>query len=140
VTDVVPSPGVRVIGLVLVGVLLVAGCGDDGGPSASSDRTTSVTTGTTPAGPLVGPTTASTEPPDCLVLAREYVMVATGLFSGPPDDDVVEASRGRFRALDGLAAAGGCGDGYRQTVCDGLDELTRSGTLVIYPMVTARCL
>jgi hypothetical protein len=125
-------PVVRVLGLVLIATLVTVSCaGDDGADEAEP----------APSGTVAGPTTSTTASADCLLLADEYLVTATELFTAsPPSDAVVDQSRSRFEELDLLAGAAGCGDDYRGAVCDGLDDLTLSGTLVIYPMVTAQCI
>lgn len=127
----------RVAALLVVAVLAVA-CGDDGG-SATGQEPAASSSSTAP--PAAGPSTSAAVASECAALADRYVATARSLFeANPPDDAVFEQSEAEFEEVDLLAGAAGCGDAYRVAVCDGLDELTRSGTLVIYQMLTARCI
>lgn len=131
----------RVFAPMLIAAVLAASCGDDGAASSAPEASVPTSTSTPVPESIVGPTTSSTVPSACLELAERYVATSAMLFqAGSPSDDLVEQTRSDLEDLDVLASAGGCGEGYRVAVCDGLDELTLAGTLVIYQMLTARCI
>jgi hypothetical protein len=128
----------RLAAVLIVAVLAVA-CGDD--TRSPAVETSAPTSSSSAAPPVVGPTTSTTVAAECAQLAGRYVATARLLFEAErPTDALFEQSRAEFEELDLLAGAGGCGDAYRLAVCDGLDELTRSGTLVVYQMLTASCI
>lgn len=129
----------------LIAALVAVSCGGDDSTAQSGATTdgspTSVTIAEPGSGPDTGPTTSSTTPVGCLALAEEYVAATKTLFeSDAPSDSLVEQTRSRLEDLDVFATAEACGESYRVAVCDGLDELTLSGTLVIYQMLTASCI
>lgn len=125
----------RTFASILIVTLLAVSCGDGG--DASSASTVPTTTATV----VVGPTTSTTVPPACSELAMQYVEAARTLFATEgPTDALVEQTRDRLLDLDAGAGAQRCGDAYRVAVCDGLDELTLAGTLVVYQMLTASCI
>lgn len=133
---------VRILAGLLIAALFAVSCGDDGSVRAvTTDGTTTSTTTQAGPGPDGAPATSTTIRSDCLELVEEYVDATRRLFAtDAPSDVLLEATNSRLTELDSFAAAGGCGESYRVGVCDGLDELTLSGTLVIYQMLTASCI
>ena len=130
--------------LLLALVLLIAGCGDDGGRDGNvgDAGSTSITTPSeTTAGSdtVVGPTAGDAA---CADLADRYVRRARTMFvtNGTPSDQLVDEVRARLTEFDQIAATAGCGPEYVTGVCDGLDALTQEGVLVILPLTTAQCL
>jgi hypothetical protein len=125
------------IALLLAGPLLLGACGDDA--EAPDTQTTTPATSIAPGTTVAGPTEGAAA---CADLADRYVQVARRLFAteGTPSDQLVDSSLARFEELDQIAGAAGCGPEYVDGVCQGLDELTADGLLVIYPLTTARCL
>lgn len=130
----------RIGALALTAVLLLAGCGDDGGgPDEVGADDVPTTIASVPGTSVVGPTEGTAA---CAELADRYVRRARVLFTqeGTPPDALVDETRARLAELDQIAVAAGCGPEYTTGVCDGLDAMTREGILVIYSLVTARCL
>lgn len=118
--------------LLLVALLLLAGCGDDA-DSASTETTVAVQV----------PVTRDPEGVQaCEDLAARYVRRAEAMFTteGTPSDALVERTRERLAEFDGIAATAGCGEEYVDGVCEGLDALSQQGILVILPLTTAQCL
>ena len=128
----------RALPLVLALALLVGACGDDG--EAASTTTTAADPPGTPStnqpttGTVAGPTGGQVA---CTELAGRYVSRAEALFTheGTPPDALVDRTRNRLAELDTIAGAAGCGDEYRNGVCDGLDALAREGVLVIMALL-----
>ena len=135
-------PAVAVVVAVLA--LLAAACGDDGG--ADGDGASSTTAGAPAATADPGPPTTVAGPTEgqvaCAGLAERYVRRARALFTqeGTPSDAVVDRARARFAEFDEIAGAAGCGAEYVTGICEGLDELTHDGVLVLFPLTTAQCL
>jgi hypothetical protein len=124
-------------------VLLVGACGDDGGGAANETPATSATSAapaTTTADPVAttgtvaGPTEGEIA---CIQLAQRYVRQARRIFAhqGTPPDELIDQVDDRLTQFDAIAGTAGCGDEYRNGVCDGLDELTAQGLLVIMPLL-----
>jgi hypothetical protein len=138
-----PPPGhdyrgaVHLTSLLLALALLATACGDDTGASPAPSAAPSTTQ---EASPGSDPSDLGAAPVDCQALVDEYVAETEQLFAATPSDDRLEAARARFDELDATAGGEGCGDAYRAGICEALDDLSREGTLIIFPMLTAQCL
>ena len=130
----------RPVALLLAAALALGACADDGGQEVGAGTDVPATSTTDAPGPVVGPTTSTTVPANCQDAADAYVDAARELFEGTPTDERFEETQVRLRQLDIAAQADGCGPAYTEAVCDGLDELARSGVLVIFPILTAECI
>lgn len=134
----VASGAVRTrLAVLLVAVLALAACGDDGGSAGSTTAAPDTTAAVTDTS-VVGPTSGTAA---CADLADRYVARARVLFEteGTPSDALVDRVRARLATFDEIALTAGCGQAYVVDVCDGLDELTEEGLLVIFPLLTAQC-
>ncbi len=125
----------RALPVLLSLALLVGACGDDGdGEETGGTTSAPVAEPTVTTGTIVGPTAGQVE---CARLAERYVRQARTLFEreGTPSDAAVERVGARLSELDAIAGSAGCGDEYRNGVCDGLDDLALEGVLVIMPLL-----
>ena len=125
--------------LALLTVTLVLGaCSDDGGDQGdeAEPATTAAPTVTEPAttGTVAGPTEGEVA---CIDLAERYVRRARTVFDteGTPSDDLVNRVYEQLIEFDAIAGGAGCGDEYRNGVCDGLDALSAEGLLVIMALL-----
>ncbi len=126
------------IAALLVAVLALAACGDDGGDAPTTTAAAPAPSTVPAEDTVVGPTEGSAA---CADLADRYVARARVLFEtdGTPSDALVDRVRARLATFDEIALTAGCGQAYVIDVCDGLDELTEEGLLVIFPLLTAQC-
>jgi hypothetical protein len=125
--------------LALLTVTLVFGaCSDDGGDQGdeAEPATTAAPPVTEPAttGTVAGPTEGEVA---CIDLAERYVRRARTVFDteGTPSDDLVNRVYEQLIEFDAIAGGAGCGDEYRNGVCDGLDALSAEGLLVIMALL-----
>ncbi len=128
----------NVVALAVVVLAVAAGCGDDSGSSSTSAPSGTTAPSTPGSGTIAGPTEGEAA---CARLADRYVRRARGMFDteGTPSDDLVNRIRARLVEFDTIAAQAGCGQEYTDGVCQGLDDLTHEGILVIVPLTTAQC-
>ena len=124
----------RALPVLLSLVLLVGACGDDDGEETGGTTPAPVAEPTVTTGTIAGPTQGQVA---CARLAERYVRQARTIFDreGTPSDAVVDRVGARLSEFDAIAGSAGCGDEYRNGVCDGLDELALEGVLVIMPLL-----
>jgi hypothetical protein len=112
--------------------VLLAGCGDEGGPAAVPSSVAPSTTGGPP---------PTTEPRGCDDLAQEYLDVFFALGAGTPrdpEDTTVRLPVDQLLAIDQEAADLGCPD-FTEVACSAYAELEAQGLEAVNSHPPASC-